>query len=114
MKLTTEMIKKMIKEILEESDEDGSIYAMRGARPMDYKSGPKGPREPSVGGGNPDLLLIDYWNSMKGLLKMGMVIGVSTSKYRKMEQLAVNEPELADALAKGRVYDNGEGAQREE
>jgi len=124
MKLTKEVLKKMIKEALDEayltkhfgSDEDRSVDAMRRARPMGYKSGPKGPREPSVGGGNPEVTMLQRWQSMKSLLSMapGMAIGMATPSFKKMEALAATEPDIADALAKGQIYDNGFGRQREE
>ena len=123
MKLTKEVLKKMIKEAIEESyvtdhfgsDEDRSVDAMRRARPMGYRSGPKGPREPSVGGGNPEVTTLQRWQSMKGLLRLpGMAIGMATQMFKKMEELAATEPDIADALAKGQIYDNGFGRQREE
>ena len=93
MKLTKEVLKKMIKEALDEayltkhfgSDEDRSVDAMRRARPMGYKSGPRGPHpsDPTTGGGNPEVTMLQRWQSMKGLLRLpGMAIGMSTPMFK--------------------------------
>jgi hypothetical protein len=73
-------------------------------------------RRSTGGSGNRPLSLLDRWQSMKSLLSMapGMAIGMSTPQFKKYQELAANEPDIADALAKGQIYDNGMGQQREE
>jgi len=124
MKLTTKLLRKLIKEAMNEADwspdaplaEDsdepygGDVDARRAAKWN------KPSRRSTGGGGNSPLTTLKRWQGLKGLLTMdpSLRIGMSTASFREMEDLANTEPDIADALAKGRLFDNGQGPQSEE